>query len=232
MDSLQMIFSMLQMQQRLNDQTCGLNWENGYTKEGKIINWKRCIYMECAELIDSFAWKHWKNIKAPLNLDNAVIEIVDIWHFVMSLMLENYKINLGEDAIKLAKDICAVSGFNDFCKEPFALDENSQYEIINDIEALIHKCSGFDSKISDILTNYFRISLKCGVNLSVLYQFYVGKNVLNKFRQDNGYKQGSYKKIWNGKEDNEMVSEILANGAKEPDEIYNKLCEIYNKLNG
>ncbi len=49
---------MLKLQQKLNDETNGLNWENGYTKEGKLISWRRCIYMECAELIDSFAWKH------------------------------------------------------------------------------------------------------------------------------------------------------------------------------
>lgn len=230
MSSLEMVFSMLEMQQNLNDQTCGRGWENGYTKEGKIINWKRCIYMECAELIDSFSWKHWKNIKAPLNLDNATIELVDIWHFLMSLLLEDCKVNSSGNIEILAKNICAVSGFNDFCKEPFSVDENSHYEIINDIEALIHKCSGFDSKISDILTNYFRISLKCGVNLSVLFKFYLGKNILNKFRQDNGYKQGNYKKIWNGKEDNEIISELLASGLNKPNEIYSALCEIYKKL--
>ena len=55
---------MLKMQQSLNDETNGLGWENGYTNKNKLISWRRCIYMECAELIDSFAWKHWKSIDA------------------------------------------------------------------------------------------------------------------------------------------------------------------------
>jgi hypothetical protein len=37
----------------------------------------------------------------------------------------------------------------------------------------------------------------------------VGKNVLNIFRQDHGYKSGSYINIWNGREDNEHLIEVL-----------------------
>ncbi|WP_205421835.1 dUTP diphosphatase, partial [Campylobacter fetus] len=53
------IEEMLLLQQKLNDETNGKNWETGITKDKKLISWKRCIYMECAELVDSFAWKHW-----------------------------------------------------------------------------------------------------------------------------------------------------------------------------
>jgi hypothetical protein len=42
-----------------------------------------------------------------------------------------------------------------------------------------------------------------------LYRQYVGKNVLNFFRQDHGYKEGTYKKLWNGREDNEHLVEVL-----------------------
>ena len=43
-----------------------------------------------------------------------------------------------------------------------------------------------------------------------LYRMYVGKNVLNFFRQDHGYKDGSYVKVWDGREDNEHLSDILS----------------------
>jgi hypothetical protein len=42
-----------------------------------------------------------------------------------------------------------------------------------------------------------------------LYRLYVGKNVLNFFRQDHGYKDGSYIKVWNGLEDNEHLTDLL-----------------------
>jgi hypothetical protein len=60
---------------------------------------------------------------------------------------------------------------------------------------------------------------------------YIGKNILNIFRQDHGYKDGSYKKIWNGKEDNVIMQEILAeNEDISADELYTKLKEIYSKI--
>ncbi len=78
------IKQMFKLQQQLNDATNGLIWTEGATKEGRQISWLRCIYMETAEAIDSFNWKHWKDIEAPHDLDNAKVELVDIWHFIMS----------------------------------------------------------------------------------------------------------------------------------------------------
>ena len=33
--------------------------------------------------------------------------------------------------------------------------------------------------------------------------------MLNFFRQDNGYQDGSYRKVWSGKEDNEHLVELI-----------------------
>ena len=56
------------------------------------------------------------------------------------------------------------------------------------------------------------------------------KNILNKFRQDHGYKDRSYIKIWNGVEDNAVMNEILQNGASSVDEIYAKLKTAYQNI--
>lgn len=225
----EIIYNMLKMQQSLNDETNGLGWENGYTNKNKLINWKRCIYMECAELIENFAWKHWKDINAPTDEQNLKVEVVDIWHFVMSLALQNYRRN-GLDMQKLTRDIESSSGFAEFCKEAANVANESIYEIINDAEMLIHKTSGFDFELSDLLKIYFTLALKCGVNLYSLYECYVAKNVLNRFRQDHGYKEGGYKKIWNGVEDNVVMGRILADGVGEITEIYAALKREYSKI--
>jgi hypothetical protein len=47
------------------------------------------------------------------------------------------------------------------------------------------------------------------MDFDALYRSYVGKNVLNFFRQDHGYKDGSYIKVWQGREDNEHLVEIV-----------------------
>lgn len=97
MDKIKTMFT---MQLELNNRTNGTDWMlTGMTKEGKEINWKRCIYMECAELIDSLPWKHWKDIDGEADMNNAIVEIVDIWHFIMSALISENSVN----AIHIAK---------------------------------------------------------------------------------------------------------------------------------
>jgi len=64
-----------------------------------------------------------------------------------------------------------------------------------------------------------------------LYEIYVGKNVLNMFRQDNGYKEGTYNKMWNGREDNEYLADIMKqlNGDSHTfqDDVYDALARSY-----
>lgn len=79
---------MLNAQYELNVKTAGNLWTKGITAEGRGIFWNRCMMMEAAELIDSFPWKHWKDLNAQGDVLNAKIEIVDIWHFLMSFIIE------------------------------------------------------------------------------------------------------------------------------------------------
>ena len=69
------------------------------------------------------------------------------------------------------------------------------------------------------------------MNLNELYSKYIGKNVLNFFRQDHGYKEGSYVKEWDGKEDNEHLAEILTTldvrDSQFKDNLYQSLEERY-----
>jgi deoxyuridine triphosphatase domain protein len=182
--------------------------------------------MECAELIDSFAWKHWKNISAAPDVNNIVIEIVDIWHFVMSYILEQYYGS--KDIDHIVSDVTAVSGFAEFSSYAYDVREYSIYEIVNDIELIIHETSGFELQIGELLTDFFRVAIKCGVSLDILFAKYIGKNVLNKFRQNNGYKEGGYRKIWGDLEDNEVLIEVLSKGAVSANEIYEQLQKIYD----
>ena len=46
------------------------------------------------------------------------------------------------------------------------------------------------------------------MSLDELHLHYVGKNVLNAFRQAHGYRDGSYVKTWGGREDNEHLVEL------------------------
>ncbi|HHC11172.1 MAG TPA: dUTPase [Campylobacterales bacterium] len=220
------VLQMLELQQQLNDSTNGLNWENGITKNGKQINWRRCIYLESAELVESYPWKHWKNIDASADYENVKIEIVDIWHFVMSEALRIYKIeNLGS-IDDIASMITHLPEFNHFSQDDKGeiLDNYAQIELVEDMIKTLFCQNDIDALIISFLTMSSKLNLK----LSELYQLYIGKNILNKFRQDYGYKEGTYIKVWNGLEDNLVMQNILNENIDiSPDNLYRKLQESY-----
>ena len=222
------ILQMLELQQQLNDATNGLGWEDGMTKNGKVIDWKRCTYLECAELIESYPWKHWKNIDARPDYANIKIEAVDIWHFIMSQGLEDYKLGDLGSIETLANNINSLTNFEAFSGE---LKEHFKdyYEQIAVVEALmkILFCGGSTEKL---MAAFIDVALQSGLNLDTLYTLYVGKNILNQFRQDHGYKEGTYIKIWNGEEDNVTMQNILEkNENVTPDVLYKALEKAYPK---
>jgi len=220
------ILQMLELQQELNDATNGVNWEEGLTKNGKKIDWRRCIYLEAAELVESYPWKHWKNIDASPDYDNIKIEIVDIWHFVMSEALRLYKVeNLGSiDAI--AQTVTTMEEFENFSQTNKGETLDS-YEEIALVEAMI-KTLFCNNNINDLVISFLTMSSKLNLKLPELYELYVGKNILNKFRQNHGYKEGTYIKVWNKEEDNVVMQRILASDANiTPEALYNALEKAY-----
>ncbi len=226
MTSKEKLIEMLNLQQKLNDETNGKDWENGYTKQNRLINWRRCIYMELAELVDSFNWKHWKDINIAPDWENVKIELVDIWHFVLSLALEEYKLANKGDIEDIANYILDTQNFVNFKNEPTPVHDEDIYMIINTIEHFI-KDTIDGKKFNKLIDDFLEVAIQCGLNIDILYKFYIAKNVLNQFRQDNGYKDGSYIKNWNNKEDNMVMLEILENKLLNAKELYNELEKNY-----
>ena len=225
---MEKVLEMLLLQQELNDATNGEGWEAGKTKNGKIINWKRCIYMECAEMVDSFAWKHWKAIDADPDWANLQIEVVDVWHFIMSLGLEDYSQNFRGTIEDLAMKISQEAGY-------MKLQENGELEyaeptvIMAKVEDLILNAVNRDTLNGPkLFEDFFELAYMSKLNLTDLYRLYVGKNILNQFRQDHGYKEGTYVKVWNGKEDNVIMQALWEeNAALTPKVLYGALQKAY-----
>jgi dimeric dUTPase (all-alpha-NTP-PPase superfamily) len=220
---------MLRLQNSLNDSTNGKGWERGWTESGKKIDWYRCIYMEVSELIDGYSWKHWKGSGKEVDVDreNIKIECVDIWHFVMSEVIKDARLG-GVEIKDLAEEIFHKEYFQDYlnehrCRGHF---ENFYDELVI-VEKLLKVIFCREGKDA-LLKNFLKIAEVADLDFNELYTLYVGKNVLNRFRQDNGYKNGTYRKIWNGKEDNEIMQEILQNSPKiSPENLYSELKKIY-----
>ncbi len=205
--------AMFALQERLNDETNGQAWRDGVTKNGKRINWRRCIVMEVAELIDSLPWKHWKNIEGDLDLENIRIEVVDIWHFVMSELLRLESLQKATERSLLCR-----GGASTPLPERWRREDDRRLEAyVAPFERLMglalepHEDEAWRNAM---VSQFWACMDASGMRFGELYRLYIGKNALNRFRQLHGYKTGTYRKIWNGREDNAVMQEILAD---EPD---------------
>ena len=148
----------------------------------------RAIWTECAELLDHYGWKWWK-LQEP-DLVQVKLEIVDIWHFGLSMIIvsEHNIDDVASEMIAHEQD-CSVVGPS-FITTVEALAQHALYR-------------RFDTKAFMDMMNALPFPLPD------LYGIYKGKNVLNRFRQANGYKDGSYQKLWKGKEDNVHLAELV-----------------------
>ena len=82
MDKLDTIFK---MQDTLN-QRIGVVTENMSEEEKTkwVLNYTRAMQQEIAELIDSVPWKWWAKYQ-EFDEQNAKVEIIDLFHFLISL---------------------------------------------------------------------------------------------------------------------------------------------------
>ena len=198
----QQIETMLELQDAINTRTHA-DWRS------QGFEWYRAIWVECAELLDHFGWKWWK--KQSRDIQQVKLELIDIWHFGLSLLLE-------EEA-----DVAIIEE-----QLNQGLVDSTQMDFCNNVEML----ASFVLENESFNLEYFG-QLMRGVDLdfNALYTAYVSKNVLNFFRQDNGYQEGSYQKIWDGREDNEHLIELVdtldANEEDFKDQLYHALKTRY-----
>lgn len=81
-DQLEIMFA---MQKELNKRI-GVDTDNFTEKEQVewILNYSRALNQECSELVDSVPWKWWAKYQT-FDKQNAKIEIIDMFHFLISL---------------------------------------------------------------------------------------------------------------------------------------------------
>ena len=202
----QKIINMLELQDAMNSKV-NSDWRNAGNA------WYRAIWMESSEMLEHYGWKWWKKHEADVM--QVKLEVVDIVHFALSIRLERNQ-SLDDTAELITRDFKNSMQAEDIRKtiECLALltltDQGAHFTFIAGIMKYLDM--SFDE----------------------LYEIYLGKNVLNMFRQDNGYKDGSYIKLWQGREDNEHLVEILAelnsDSSNFGDQVYQSLQQRYQQL--
>lgn len=155
----------------------------------------RAIWVECAELLDHFGWKWWKH-QTP-DLEQSQLELVDIWHFGLSELIREQ--TPPERTLAAFASLSAAGA-----KVPHSGDPEA-FRVA--VEALASQTLATKTFPLDAFIAALRA---LPMSYAELFALYMGKNVLNQFRQAHGYKEGTYRKLWGGREDNEHLMEVLA----------------------
>lgn len=152
-------------------------------------DWRLAVHMELAELIDHFNWKWWAKDKKEVSQFQIKLELVDVFHFCLSHYLQ-FQYN---NPIIEKKNAALVK------------------PVISELDiGLILSFDAFViTNFNNILPEFFSLWARLDLAEYELYKLYFAKNALNEFRQENGYKQGTYNKNFGGKEDNEHLQDLI-----------------------
>ncbi len=176
----------------------------------------RAAMIESIEAIEHHGWKWWK--AQDLDLPQVQMELVDIWHFALSHIIIEYKGDMTRAATVIEaqlKDEATVILFDG--KEI----DFTGLNLVESLELMAGLCVA--KRFSVPL--FMHIVLQAQMNSQDLFEQYVGKNILNFFRQDHGYKDGTYIKIWHGKEDNEHLVEVMSSLNSEDEDYATSLYQ-------
>ena len=194
------IKEMLDLQNKINEKVHP-HWRE------QNFEWYRAIWVECAELLDHYGWKWWK--KQSPSQAQIELELVDIWHFGLSILLSNYDI---EKSISLISEgMIDQRGSGKF-------RENLEDFTSNTLQTRSFDLKRFNQVMNDV-----------GLTFEKLYVGYISKNVLNSFRQDKGYQAGTYIKDWGGIEDNEYLIRMASKMDPKSENFSSELYTLMEK---
>lgn len=205
MSEEQQLREMMALQEQLNRQV-SVNWP----KEG--FDFRRAVWMECAELMEQVGWKWWRSHQC--DQVQVMLEVADIWHFGLSMLLLENRTEI--DIAEIAR-----------AHFQHASKPTDKLAAVENLARATLAAETFQ------LQHFFAVCLAVDMKFADIYCYYMGKNVLNRFRQDNGYKQGTYRKLWAGQEDNKHLAEVIvdiAPGAGYQAELYDALANRYRQM--
>lgn len=185
-------------------------------------DWHRAIQVEGVEAIEHHGWKWWK--KQECDWAQLRMELVDIWHFILSASIQEKHGNIALSKMQMLAE---------FSLRQKSVHFDNQYHVLTQMKLLdkLDLLVGLAAAKRTSLALFESLLADCDMSWTDLFKQYVGKNVLNVFRQDHGYKAGTYIKNWQGREDNEHLVEILEltdlNAADVRDALYQSLKSRY-----
>jgi dimeric dUTPase (all-alpha-NTP-PPase superfamily) len=206
----------LHLQDELNSKI-NPNWK----EERMERDFFRAVWLETAELMESLPWKWWKKVET--DYDNLQIEVVDIFHFLLSLtLLKDYRWKKHNASVGYIDMI--IPFFYIALENSDKLNTDGLMIKAEDLvkQALSEKDTASFLSFAEIVKTVFE-------DFDKLYLLYIGKNILNHIRQEKGYKSGTYQKVIGGLEDNKYLTQAIKQ-AKNEEELENVIRKAFEEI--
>lgn len=191
----------------------------------KKFPYLRAAFVESAEALDHYGWKWWKQ-QTP-NIPQVQIEISDILHFYLSDILLSANGDITAAQTIMLRECQKTT-------EAVIVGQNSYKLAETDTSTLFELLAATSILRQRSLPIFQELMQRTDLDWSSLYAAYISKNILNIFRQNNGYKEGTYIKTWDGLEDNEHLHDIMlkldSSDKNFSHLIFNALTEKYSKV--
>lgn len=225
---------MLKLQDNFNYKTVENMLKFSDTYKGRVLSsewkdngfdWVNALMLESAEQNESLSsWKWWKAGKD--DLDNFKVEVIDNWHFLMSLGLERFSTSYLANTYEylwydLLEDDDSVN-----------LQNATQYFTYQVLKTKFEE--NFEEDYFHSVYVLFSIMQELGIyDEADLYKEYLVKNVLNEIRLLNGYKEGTYQKMWffeNEKVEDNVVAYSICSEDSTYDSLLIDLQTYYDNM--
>ena len=217
--TIQQVKELLVLQDQFNTQV-NPDWKTANQ------DWYTAVMCESAEMMESYGYKWWK--KQTPDMANVRLELIDIYHFLTSWTIE-YSVDFSLDqlAVNIVEAMGSSSPTDD--KPTFAeINFSMFYHMLESTPSLTFSCFADLCEAAEL-------------SWEDLYKGYIAKNALNAFRANNGYKQGTYQKVWSkdniegDKEDNYFLMNFindldLANTSNVYGLVYDYLTSAYSTV--
>lgn len=211
MFTVQQMKTMLQMQHEMNT-LIDPNWVQNQNP------FMLAAALEMGEAIEHYGWKWWK--KQTPDRNQVKMEMADIWHFMLSqIYLDLHYYPFDYSLLDMLDEQDCARAFNQDL-------DIYDYRKLSDIDLMRMLMASYALTVVNVPV-FLHLCNRFGLSSEDLFKLYVGKNVLNEFRQHNGYKEGTYIKVWSGKEDNEYLTDIMNNVKLDSENLKN---DVYQAL--
>ena len=201
----QQLVNMFAMQEQLNSRV-NPDWKRAE------YDWSLAIMTECIELADQIGWKWWKD-QPQASLAQIHLEVVDIWHFVLSIYLE----------LGCSKSLTASS----IAEPDYPPEGCPMYPAyaIQRAKLLAATICYYPLDLSRMVPEFLILMRAVRLSFNELYVLYMAKAMLNLFRWSHGYQEGTYRKQWGDVEDNVYLESILRDRPNLPHEQITALLQ-------